>query len=176
MANAIALRQLKAMRWLALLLCLTLFFGTALAKEKTKEPDLPPFGVKFGQKFDITEHKSIRRRGNVRSVKLKTADRPNDTEELRAEICDKYGLQFVTWRSYIRSQSAASARHKEIVNAFSKEYGKAKKRRGSVFWKAEGFYVVAKIRKKGNIYQNQIRYFGPKNEPCFEELKNQLQK
>ena len=116
----------------------------------------------------------------MRSVKLKTLDRPNDTEDLQAEICDEHGLQIITWRSYIRSLSAAKARHAEIAQEFSAKYGKPKLRGGSAFWQTKGFVVVAKIRSKQKIHQNQIRYFGPKNEPCFEKLmihqRKQLEK
>jgi len=149
-----------------LILQLSLLSSTVLAEEK----DEPPYGVVFGQIYDVTEHKTLTRRGNVRSVKLRTADRPGDTEELRAEICDEHGLQIITWRSYIRSLSAATARHAEIAKEFTAKYGKPKLRGGSAFWQAKGFVVVAKIRSKDKIHQNQIRYFGPKNEPCFEKL------
>ena len=159
------------MKLLAFLLCLLLLPLPAESKEK----DRPPYGANFGQIFDITEHKSLARRGNVRSVKLKTADRPDDTEELRAEICDEHGLQIITWRSYIRALGAATTRHAEIAKSLTKKYGKPTLKRGSAFWKATGFVVVAKIRNKNNIYQNQIRYFGPKNDPCFQKFRNHLQ-
>jgi hypothetical protein len=153
-----------------------MFSSNVESKEKHKKYSTPPFGAKFGQKFDASEHETIIRRGNVRSVKLKTEDRPDDTEVLRAEICDKYGLQILTWRSYIRSKSAAIARHKEISQEMTGKYGKPKNRRGSAFWSAKGFVVVAKIRAKNKIYQNQIRYFGPENKPCFEKLMIHQQK
>ncbi len=154
------------MRLLAFILCLLIFSPSVESREK----DSAPYGVKFGQKFDVTEHESITRRGNVRSVKLKTAERPDDTEELRAEICDEHGLQVITWRSHIRALSAANERHREITKDLTDKYGKPKRRRGSAFWQAKGYIIVAKIRSKDNIHQNQIRYFGPKNEPCFEKL------
>jgi hypothetical protein len=135
-----------------------------------EENDRLPYGTKFGQKYDASEHETIRRRGNVRSVKLKTAERPDDTEDLRAEICDEHGLQVITWRSHIRSLSAASLRHTEIAKGFTTKFGRPQIKRGSSFWKAKGFYIVLKIRNNENVYQNQIRYFGPQNEPCFERL------
>ena len=130
----------------------------------------PPFGVQFGQKFQTSKHKTIQRRGNVRSVKLKTADRPDDTEEIKAEICDNYGLQIITWRSHIRSQSAASASHNEILKNFKKKYGTPKIRKKTAFWVSNHFNIVAKIREKDGTFQNQIRYFGPKNEPCLKKF------
>lgn len=142
----------------------------------SKEKEKPPFGVVFGQKYDVSEHKTVRQRSNVRSVKLKTEDRPDDTEDLQAEICDEYGLQIITWRSHIRSLSAATARHRELAVDLTQLYGKPKFRRGSSFWEAKGFIVVAKIRGKDKIFQNQIRYFGPKNEPCFDKLMKEQQK
>jgi hypothetical protein len=150
----------------SLILLVSFLSAPVLAEEKHK----PPYGVVFGQVYDITEHKTLKRRGNVRSVKLRTANRPDDTEELRAEICDEHGLQIITWRSYIRSFSAAAARQAEIAKEFTAKYGKPKRRGGSAFWQAKGFIVVAKIRSNDRIHQNQIRYFGPKNEPCFEKL------
>jgi len=149
---------------------LILLLGFVSFNAQAAEEDQPPYGVVFGQIYDAMEHKTLKRRGNVRSVKLRTADRPTDTEELRAEICDEYGLQIITWRSYTRSLSSAAARHVEITEEFTVKYGKPKLRRGSAFWQAKGFVVVAKIRSKDKIHQNQIRYFGPKNEPCFEKL------
>ncbi|MBT3915680.1 MAG: hypothetical protein HOF23_04855 [Rhodospirillaceae bacterium] len=156
----------------SLILLLSFLSSPASAAEK----HIPPYGAVFGQIYDVMEHETLKRRGNVRSVKLRTADRPDDTEELRAEICDKHGLQFITWRSYIRSLSAATARHLEITKEFTAQYGKPKRRGGSAFWTAKGFIVVAKIRSKDNIHQNQIRYFGPKNEPCFEKLMTHQRK
>ena len=161
---------------MATILLSLLFSANVDSKETDKKASQAPFGVKFGQKFVATEHDTILRRGNVRSVKLKTRDRPDDTEELRAEICEEYGLQVVTWRSHIRSLSAAATRHKEIAKDFTEKYGKPKLKRGSAFWKAKGFIVVAKIRSTDKIHQNQIRYFGPKNEPCFERLMIHQQK
>jgi len=162
--------------FVSFILLIVFLSSPAPAAEKHK----PPYGVVFGQIYDVTEHETLKRRGNVRSVKLRTANRPDDTEELRAEICDKYGLQIITWRSYIRSLSAAAARHLEIAKEFTDKYGKPKLRGGSSFWTAKGFIVVAKIRSKDNILQNQIRYFGSKNEPCFEKLmihqRKQLEK
>jgi|TARA_B100000315_G_C14587725_1_gene593997 hypothetical protein len=146
------------------------FISTPVQAQEKEDKDQPPYGVVFGQIYDVTEHETIIRRGNVRSVKLRTADRPDDTEELRAEICDEHGLQIITWRSYIRSLSAAAARHVEIAKELTEKYGKPKLRRSSAFWTANGFHVVAKIRSKDKIHQNQIRYFGPKNEPCFTKL------
>ena len=59
---------------------------------KSTESLFEPYGAKFGQEFDINQHKTMARRGNVRTVKLRTTNRPDDTEELLAEICDDYGL------------------------------------------------------------------------------------
>ena len=137
---------------------------------KSSEIEDPPYGIQFGQKFDASEHETILRRGNVRSVNLKTANRPDDTEELRAEICDDYGLQIITWRSHIRSLASASASHNEILKKFEKKYGAPKIRRKSTFWISRDLQIVVKIRNKNNTHQNQIRYFGPKNKPCFMKL------
>ncbi|MBT3991517.1 MAG: hypothetical protein HON14_19370 [Rhodospirillaceae bacterium] len=164
------------MRPLLIFMCVVLISSIALGEEDAKKIDRPPYGVKFGQKFDASEHATITRRGNVRSVKLRTADRPDDTEDLQAEICEEFGLQVLTWRSYIRSKSAAAERHKEISREMTEKYGKPKTLRRSAFWKAKGFHIVVKIRNKAKIYQNQIRYFGPKNEPCFEKLMIHQQK
>jgi hypothetical protein len=142
---------------------------------ESKEQQTSPYGASFGEEFNATKHEIIRRRGNVRSVKLKTADRPDDTEELRAEICDEYGLQVITWRSHTRSSSAATLRHAEITKNFTEKYGKPQLKRGSSFWHSKEFHVVAKVRSKGKDFQNQIRYFGIKNEPCFESLMIHLQ-
>ena len=129
-----------------------------------------PYGAKFGQKFQASEHQTIQRRGNIRSVELKTANRPDDTEEIRAEICDSYGLQLITWRSHIRSLTAASSSHNEIIKNFKKKYGTPKIREETAFWISEGFNIVVKIKEKHGTYQNQIRYFGPKNEPCLKKF------
>ena len=137
---------------------------------KSSEIEDPPYGIQFGQKFDASEHETILRRGNVRSVKLKTANRPDDTEELRAEICDEYGLQIITWRSHIRSLASASASHNEILKEFEKKYGAPRIRHKSTFWISSGLQIIVKIRNKNNTHQNQIRYFGPKNKPCFNKL------
>ena len=137
---------------------------------KSSETEDPPYGIQFGQKFDASEHETIQRRGNVRSVKLKTANRPDDTEELRAEICDEYGLQIITWRSHIRSLASASSSHNEIVKELEKKYGAPRIRHKSTFWISSGLQIVVKIRNKNNTHQNQIRYFGPKNKPCFNKL------
>ncbi|MDP7600894.1 MAG: hypothetical protein QF605_05865, partial [Rhodospirillales bacterium] len=75
---------------------LILLLGFVSFNAQAAEEDQPPYGVVFGQIYDAMEHKTLKRRGNVRSVKLRTADRPTDTEELRAEICDEYGLQIIT--------------------------------------------------------------------------------
>ena len=144
---------------------------------KSKESVQLPYGVKFGQKFYPMEHETIRRLGNIRSVKLRTASRPDDTGELRAEICDKYGLQIITWRSHIRSQASASSSHNEIIKSFKKKFGAPRLKRGSLIWKVRDYYIVVKIKEKNNVHQNQIRYFGPKNESCFDEfIKHQQQK
>ena len=143
---------------------------------KSSEIEDPPYGIQFGQKFDASEHETIQRRGNVRSVILKTANRPDDTEELRAEICDVYGLQIITWRSHIRSLASASTSHNEILREFEKKYGAPRIRRESAFWTSSDFQIVVKIRNKNNTHQNQIRYFGPKNKPCFKKLITQQQK
>ncbi|HIF58353.1 MAG TPA: hypothetical protein EYQ26_02525 [Rhodospirillales bacterium] len=137
---------------------------------KSSEIEDPPYGIRFGQKFNASEHKTIQRRGNVRSVILKTANRPDDTEELRAEICDDYGLQIITWRSHIRSLASASASHNEILKEFEKKYGAPRINRKSAFWTSSNFQIVVKIRSKNNTHQNQIRYFGPRNKPCFNKL------
>jgi hypothetical protein len=83
-----------------------------------------PYGAQFGQIFNPSEHKTIQRRGNIKSVLLKTADRPDDTERLSAEICDEFGLQILTWQSHIRSIVSATSSHKEILRVFKKKYGK----------------------------------------------------
>jgi hypothetical protein len=137
---------------------------------------LQPYGAIFGQKFDQNQHKTIARRGNVRSVELRTTNRPDDTEKLLAEICDDYGLQVITWLSHIRSASSALTSHKEILKKIKLELGEPKIKRKSAFWISNDINIVVKIRSKNDIYQNQIRYFGPKNKPCFEKFIKQLGK
>ena len=130
-----------------------------------------PYGAYFGQIFNPSEHKTIQRRGNIKSVLLKTADRPDDTERLSAEICDGSGLQILTWQSHIRSLVSATSSHKEILRDFKKKYGKPQIKKKSAFWATKELQIVVKIRSKNKTYQNQIRYFGPQYEPCFEEFK-----
>ena len=140
---------------------------------RSTENKQSPYGVKFGQKFNVSEHEHIRRRGNIRSVNLKTAARPDDTEELRAEICDHYGLQIVTWKSHIRSLSAAKLRLEEISEKLSNGFGKPLKKLSSRIWSSDDVHIIAKIRSKGKTYQNQIRYFGPNNKECVEKFIRQ---
>ena len=166
-------RCVEPMRSIIIILFLIL-----LSNELKSEEDIRlPYGATFGQKFDPMEHETIRRLGNIRSVRLRTTSRPDDTEELRAEICDEYGLQIITWRSHIRSLESASASHREIVRKFKKKIGLPSLKGGSLIWKANDYYIVVKIRQNNNVHQNQIRYFGPKNESCFDEfIKHQQQK
>ncbi len=143
---------------------------------ESSEPLLQPYGVIFGQKFDRNQHKTIARRGNVRSVELKTTNRPDDTEKLLAEICDDYGLQVITWRSHIRSASSALTSHNEILEKIKLNFGAPKIKHKTAFWISNEINIVVKIRRKNNIYQNQIRYLGPENKPCFEKFITQLEK
>jgi hypothetical protein len=143
---------------------------------ESTEPLHQPYGVIFGQKFDLNQHKTIARRGNVRSVELKTTNRPDDTEKLLAEICDEYGLQVITWLSHIRSSSSALASHNEILKKIQLKFGAPKIKRQTAFWTSSYINIVVKIRSKDNTYQNQIRYFGPKNKLCFEKFMIQLGK
>ena len=143
---------------------------------ESAEAVFQPYGTTFGQKFDANQHKTIARRGNVRSVELKTTNRPDDTEKLLAEICDNYGLQVITWLSHIRSSSSALASHNEILKKFKIKFGTPTIKRKSAFWMSNEINIVVKIRHENNTYQNQIRYFGPKNKPCFEKLITQLRK
>ena len=106
-----------------------------------------------------------------KSVLLKTADRPDDTERLSAEICDDSGLQILTWQSHIRSLVSATSSHKAILRELKKKHGKPKIKKKSAFWITKEFQIVVKIRSKNKTYQNQIRYFGPQHEPCFEKFK-----
>ena len=68
------------------------------------------------------------RRGNIRTVKCKNYKslRPDDTEELLAEICDDHGLQVITWRSHIRSPSSALASHNNILKRLKTRFGAPK--------------------------------------------------
>ena len=143
---------------------------------KSTEPLFEPYGAKFGQEFDINQHKTLARRGNVRTVKLRTTNRPDDTEELLAEICDDYGLQVITWRSHIRSPSSALVSHNDILNRLKKKFGTPKIKHKSAFWTLKDLTIVVKIRDENITHQNQIRYFGPKNEPCFEKFVTYLKK
>lgn len=142
------------------------------------ESDHSPFGVKFGQTYDATEHKSIRRRENIRTVELTTEDRPDDTKILRAEICDRYGLQIVTWKSHIRGLSAAKERHLELAAEISQKFGvpntgmNVKKKQ--LVWQKDDVIAILKIRRENSVYQNQLRYMGPKNEPCLTRLMNRM--
>ena len=113
---------------------------------KSTEPLFEPYGAKFGQEFDINQHKTMARRGNVRTVKLRTTNRPDDTEELLAEICDDYGLQVITWRSHIRSPSSALVSHNDILNRLKKKFGTPKIKHKSAFWTLKDLTIVVKIR------------------------------
>ena len=130
-----------------------------------------PFGAWFGQIYNSSEHNTIQRRGNIRSVLLKTTNRPDDTEKLSAEICDDFGLQILTWRSHIRSLASAKTSHSDILQNLSKKYGKPEIYNKSAFWILKEIQIVVKIRGKNKIHQNQIRYFGPKYDACFKNFK-----
>ncbi len=138
-----------------------------------------PFGIIFGQDYDVSEHKTVRRRENVRTVDLKTADRPDDTKDLRADICDRYGLQIVTWRSHIRGLGAAKERHLELAAEISEKFGVPRSgpalKKAKLVWQKGAVTAVLKIRRENSVYQNQLRYFGPKNEPCLARLMRRLQ-
>jgi hypothetical protein len=155
---------------------LTSFILLASYDAKSTEPLFEPYGAKFGQKFDVNQHKTMARRGNIRTVKLRTTNRPDDTEELLAEICDDHGLQVITWRSHIRSPSSALASHNNILKRFKKKFGAPKIKHKSAFWTSKELSIVVKIRDKNITHQNQIRYFGPKNVPCFEKFMTYLKK
>ena len=142
---------------------------------ESTEPLLQPYGVIFGQKFDANQHRTIVRRGNVRSVELKTAHRPDDTEKLLAEICDDYGLQVITWRNHIRSSPSALSSHNEILKKIRLKFGAPRIKQQTAFWISNDINIVVKIRRENNTFQNQIRYFGPNNKPCFEKLMLVLQ-
>ena len=135
-----------------------------------KEESPLPFGTKFGQKFNPSKHEYIRRIENVRSVNLRTSIRPEDTEILRGKICDSYGLQVVTWRSHIRSLNSANKNQKEIIERFTKMYGKPTTNYGSWFWQAHNSDIIVKIRSNSRLHQNQIRLLGPKNIACIEHM------
>lgn len=155
---------------------LTCFILLVSFDAESSEPFFEPYGAKFGQKFDVNQHKTMARRGNIRTVKLRTTNRPDDTEELLAEICDDYGLQVITWRSHIRSPSSALASHSNILERLIKKFGAPKIKYKSAFWTSKDLSIVAKIRDENIAHQNQIRYFGPKNEPCFNEFMTYLKK
>ncbi len=158
----------------------TIFFSILVAWGTAGAGTVPgPYGVIFGQEYDVLEHKSIRRRENVRTVKLRTADKPDDTKELRAEICDRFGLQIVTWKSHIRGLDVARERHVELANEISDKFGVPTSgpavRKKKLVWQKAAITVVLKIRRENSVYQNQIRYFGPKNEPCLTRLMKRIQ-
>jgi hypothetical protein len=151
---------------------ITVILALVTIKAFAAETENLPYGAQFGQLFDSSEHQTIQRRGNIKSVLLKTADRPKDTEKLSAEICDNSGLQILTWESHIRSSISAIASHEEILLKLKKKYGNPKIHKNSAFWLTEKFQIVAKIRRRNKTYQNQIRYFGPKYKPCFKKFKD----
>lgn len=147
-------------------LCLASYNNSA----KGEHINLPPYGVIFGQQFDAEKHEHIRRRRNIQSVKLKDVNRPKNTEELRAEICDRYGLQIITWRSQLGSLEISKKRDTEITVKFINKFGPPNLKNKSTIWKISEFDIVTKIREQNKEYQNQIRYFGPQNRVCLQEL------
>ena len=128
------------------------------------------FGIKFGSDFNSVIHKSINIRKNIRTVLIETENTPTDTKSLRAEICDNFGIQIITWRSIERSLSSSVERQEKIRKDLSILFGPSKFKNGSYIWTNNSINIITKIRANENNYQNQIRYFGPKNNECFNQL------
>ena len=128
------------------------------------------FGIEFGSDYNSIIHKSIKIRKNIHTVLIKATNAPPDTKSLRAEICDNFGVQIITWRSIERSLSSGVENLEKIRKKLTIRFGSSKIKNGSYIWTKNSISIVAKIRTKKNTYQNQIRYFGPKNEECLNQL------
>ena len=149
---------------------LTLLLAVNFIFKDTRADISQHFGIEFGSDYNSIIHKSIKIRKNIHTVLLKTDNAPPDTKSLRAEICDNFGLQIITWRSIERSLSSSFESLEKIRNDLTIRFGPSKIKNGSYIWTKNSINIVAKIRAKKNTYQNQIRYFGPNNEECLNQL------
>tara|TARA_B110000444_G_C18823838_1_gene589217 strand:+ start:1631 stop:2098 length:468 start_codon:yes stop_codon:yes gene_type:complete len=149
---------------------LTLLLAVNFIFKDTRADISQHFGIEFGSDYNSIIHKSIKIRKNIHTVLIKTDNAPPDTKSLRAEICDNFGLQIITWRSIERSLSSSVESLEKIRDDLTIRFGPSKIKNGSYIWTKNSINIVAKIRAKKNTYQNQIRYFGPNNEECLNQL------
>ena len=149
---------------------LTLLLAVNSIFKDTRADISQHFGIEFGSEYNSIIHKSIKIRKNIHSVLINANNTPSDTKSLRAEICDDFGVQIITWRSIERSLSSGVENLEKIRKKLTIRFGSSKIKNGSYIWTKNSISIVAKIRIKKNTYQNQIRYFGPKNEECLNQL------